>query len=166
MKIKNKVGLTIGLILFCTSVFADVPGGCGSRNREKTYKISFSNIASLGNAVLHLKYDYDSVEEIITRDTTYFITQGWGARLPMPKAFFAVLDKKSTDTVEFDYSDTDNEFNFSAISNNKLQFSKKSKEDTDKSLVSMSFWAIVGLVFLYMYFKKKTPSKIDKTPSA
>ncbi len=166
MIIQKIVGLTLGMMLTVSLVFADVPGGCGSGNRERTYKITFSNISSLGNHVLHLKYDYDSIEELITKDSTYYFTQGRGVPLPMPKSFFALLDNKSTDTVEIDYTEKDIEINFSSISNNKLQFAKQSKDGADKSLIGMSFFALVGLVFIFIYFKKQTPSSNNKNPSA
>ena len=166
MNIQKLVGLSLVMMLSVSLVFADVPGGCGSGNRERTYKITFSNISSLSNHVLHLKYDYDSIEELITKDSTYYFTQGRGAPLPMPKSFFALLDNQSTDTIEFDYADTDIEINFSGISNNKLQFTKQAKDGADKLLLGMSFFAIVGLIFLFLFLRKKAPSNIDKNRSA
>jgi len=166
MRIQTKMLLTLGLMLFVNLVFADLPGN--SKREWPAQRLRFSNVSSLGKFTLYVKYNY-TVVDTITRDTTCFLTEEseWGGRTPPRfESFFAIFNKISTDTIEIDSDDM--EIVFSGIKNNQLQFSKnsiQSKKGTDKSLIGMSFWAMVGLVFLFMFFKKKT-SNTNNIPSA
>lgn len=111
---------------------------------------------------------------------------------PSPRLrFFALLNKKSTDTIEISYTETDIDFNFSPVKHNKLQFARKPIKGSlsilgdinnsdnsgnglgrftfnamDKLLLSLSLSAIAGLLFLFMFYKKKNLLNTNSNPSA
>ena len=185
MKNQKGVGLTIVLVFLGTIVFADMvgPDGRYAGPRWPEQKIQFLNITSLGKYKLHLqiynKYDNTVYNDIvITKDTAYFEPEHGGSPSPNLR-IFALTNKKSTDKVEI--TDTDVEFNFIGIKNNRLQFTKKPKKgflstigdlnDTDntsnsfktvalngmnKLLIGLSLTAFAGLYYLFTYYKKKS----------
>lgn len=193
MKYHLNVGLTIGLILFVTSVFADViiSGGSGRGLRWPEQRIQFSNVTSLGKYVLHLQFkDFTNTirkDIIIRKDTTYFMPEHGGAPSPRLR-FFALLNKKSTDTIEI--NETDIDYNFIPIKNNKLQFSRKPQKGSlstigninntdnevndmgrfalsgmDKLLVTLSLSAFAGLFIVFIFYKKKGVLSGNRIPS-
>ena len=184
MKSKEKVGLTLGLMLFVSLVYADVV------MMMPAQKIQFSKIASLGNYKLHLQvhssFRYnDYTDIIITKDTTCFVPERRGRGYKYPLSFFALSNQNSTDTVKILLYDTDIDFHFSGIKKNKLQFTKKTKNASlstlgnldnsdnegnsfklDKLLLGLSLSAIVGLLFLFIFYKKKNSLNLRSNPSA
>ena len=191
MRIQKIVGLTLALMLFVTLVFADVivPGGRHAGPRWPAQRIQFSNISSLGKFKLHLQnYEENYIGEdiIITRDTTYFIPEHGGSPTTGLR-LFALLNKKSTDTVEINY--TDKIFNLIPIKNNKLQFARKPKKGflsmmgdlnnsdnvgngierisfngMNKLLLVFSLSAFAGLFVLFVSYKKKNLSNVNGNP--
>ena len=162
MKIQKIVGLTVVFMFFVSLVYADVLPGCGRKWPSQT--IQFSNISSLGKFVLHFKDDDNIINDTITRDTTYFFLEhGGGPSAPL--RFFALLNTKSTDTIEINNIDEEIDFNFSGIENNKLQFSKESKSGSNKLLLVLSLSAIVGLFILVRAENRKT-LRNNSNPSA
>ena len=159
------MGLTLGLMLFVSLVYADVLPGCGTK--WPSQRIQFSNISLLDKFELHLlsRYFNDTYNDIvIAKDTTYFMPGHGGA--PSPRlSFFGLSSTKSTDTIEIDYTETDIDFNFSGIKNNKLQFSKESKSGSNKLLLVLSLLAVAGLFILYRVENRK-PSLNSSKPSA
>ncbi len=171
---KKNISVTLGLMFLVNLVFADMPGG---GVKWPAQSIRFSNISSLDDFVLHVKYNYDYNDEIITRDRTIIIPEHRGAPGPRMKSFFALSNKISTDTIEI--TETDKEIHFTGIKHNKLQFSRKTNKGNLSTLGSidnndnddfgiqhiafiginslllwLSFLAIVGLLFLFRYYKK------------
>ena len=202
MKIQKIVGLTLVLMLFVSLVYADIiiqrsPGDTedpGARAIWSAQRIQFSNISSLGKFELHLQLinfrNRINKDIIITKDTTYFMPEHSGAPSPRLR-FFALSDKKSTDTVEISYTETDIDFNFSPVKKNKLQFTRKPIKSSlsiigvlnnsdnsgnglgrftfnamHKLLLSLSLSAIAGLLFLFMFYKKKNLLNTNSNPSA
>jgi len=165
MKIQKIVGLTLGLMLFVSLVYADVLPSCGAKWPSQT--IQFSNISSLKKFELHLLFkDFSNTirnEIIITKDTAYFMPGHGGA--PSTLSFFALSNTKSTDTIEINNNDEEIDFNFSGIENNKLQFSKESKSGLNKLLLVLSLSAIVGLFILVRAENRKT-LRNNSNPSA
>ena len=186
---KKVAGLAIVLLLFVNVVFADVimPGGNGHGLRWPAQRVKFSNVSSLGKYLLHLQF-YNSFSNniyndiIIKRDTIFFTPEHGGSPSPQMR-FFALLNKKNTDTIEI--TDADVDFNFSGIKKNKLQFAKKTKNASlstlgnldnsdnegnsfklDKLLLGLSLSAIVGLIFLFIFYKKKNSLNLRSNPSA
>ena len=192
MKNHLNVGLTIGLILFVTSVFADViiPRRIEQELSWPSQSVKFSNVSSLGKYVLHLQFrNFRNTiykEIIIANDTTYFTPEHGGAPSPRLR-FFALLNKKSTDTIEINATDID--YHFIPIKNNRLQFSRKPKKSSlsifgdfnnidvskgykigalngmDKLLLGLSLSAFTSLLFLFIYNKKKGALNLNHIPT-
>jgi len=189
MKNKKIVWLTLVLMLCVSLLFAD------AIMMMPAQRIQFSNISSLGNYVLHLQVQHNFrnnnyTDIIITKDTTCFMPEH-GGRFKYTLRFFALSSKKSTDTVEIRYEETDIDFNFSPVKKNKLQFARKPMKGSlsilgdinnsdnsgnglgrftfnamDKLLLSLSLSAIAGLLFLFMFYKKKNLLNTNSNPSA
>ena len=182
MKNQKIVWLIIGLFHFYNLAFADVPGG---GVRWPAQRIRFSNISSLGKFVLHVNYNYDEKEEIITSDTTFSFPEHGGAPSPVLKSFFATSDNELTNAVEIDAEDMD--INFTGIKNNKLQFFKKintasytTTEELNKSdnpdnksggrlnklYIGLSIAAFAGLILFFRFIKRQNQQNKNITPSA
>ncbi len=161
------------LLFFCLfNALADMPGHIF----REPVNVQFKNIVSLGDYHLYVS-DYDSLIEI-KADTTYIITASQGS--PHCILFFGKNNKGETDSMnvcEYDQQNTVIEFN--GIAENKMSFTKislplehandeKTGDENSQGLsdesffakntalcISLSIAALVALIILFIYYKKK-----------
>lgn len=152
------------------AALADMPGHI----YRDPVNVQFKNISALGEYILYLS-DFDSSIEI-KADTTYIISASQGS--PHCIYFYAKSKNNFTDTSKLcEYDQQNTIIEFKGLDRNKLVYSKistaiamdDSQKNSDAQIISdenfftkntalcisLSIAGLIGLVILFIYFKRK-----------